>query len=150
LTAVVASPTSSEASASSNPTTNMNNYLISRKGLICYQISTCHEVLGTEIIFSSFLDPLDPAEAVAILSSLIFQEKVDPSMEGQVEEFTPNMEIAKGEIITILYRLNIIDGNDGNIEEGNLLEEVTTNLTSTSALNNKPVLNFGLYPVIYD
>jgi superfamily II RNA helicase len=54
------------------------------------------------------------------------------------------------EFITILYRLNMIEreGDDDNSEEGNLLEEVTTNLTS--ALNNKPVLNFGLCPVIYE
>jgi superfamily II RNA helicase/uncharacterized membrane protein YgcG len=146
-TAMVPAPVST--SASSNPTTNMNNYRITRKGLICCEINTCHELLGTEIIFSSLLDPLDPIEAVAILSALIFQEKVDPSsMEGIVDELTPNMEIAKGEIITILYRLNMIEGNDDSSEEGDLLEEVTTNLTS--ALNNKPVLNFGLCPVIYE
>jgi antiviral helicase SKI2 len=120
-----------------------------RKGLICCEINTCHELLGTEIILSSLLHPLDPIEAVAILSALIFQEKVEPSsMEGIVDELTPNMEIAKVEIITILYRLNMIEGNGDNSEEGNLLEDVTTNLTS--ALNNKPVLNFGLCPVIYE
>jgi antiviral helicase SKI2 len=141
--------TSSSSASSSNPTTNMNNYLITSKGLICCEINTCHELLGTEIISSSFLDPLDRLEAVTILSALIFQEKVDSSsMEGIVDELAPNMEIVKGEIITILYRLNMIEGNDDNSEEGNLLEEVTTNLTS--ALNNKPVSNFGLCPVIYE
>jgi superfamily II RNA helicase len=74
----------------------MNNNLITRKGLICCEINTCHELLGTEIIFSSLLDPLGPIEAVAFLSALIFQEKVDPSlMEGIVDELTPNMKLPK-------------------------------------------------------
>jgi superfamily II RNA helicase len=74
----------------------MDNYLITRKGLICCEIDTCHELLGTEIIVSSLPDPLDPIETIAILSTLTSQDKVGPSsMEGIVDELTATMELPK-------------------------------------------------------
>eukprot|EP00041_Stephanoeca_diplocostata_P002800 m.29742 g.29742 ORF g.29742 m.29742 type:complete len:1321 (-) comp13774_c0_seq2:1735-5697(-) len=47
------------------------------KGRVACEVSTCDELIATELVFENVLTALHPAEIVALLSSLVFQEKVD-------------------------------------------------------------------------
>ncbi|KAF5833365.1 hypothetical protein DUNSADRAFT_10368 [Dunaliella salina] len=51
--------------------------------LICITsaVSTRDELLATELVFSGILKDLSPAEAVALISALVFQEKSDVEPE---------------------------------------------------------------------
>jgi antiviral helicase SKI2 len=51
----------------------MNWYVFSLQGRVACEFNTCDEVIATEMIFENVLEPLNPPEAVAILSALIFQ-----------------------------------------------------------------------------
>ena len=127
--------------------------VITKKGRVCCELNTCDELLGTELLFHNVLEPLNPPEAAAILSALIFQEKND------VEEvLTTRMETARSEIVGLLHQLNTLQRLEGIDEYG--LEEPrgkgeagrkpSNNATGfVSATNNKPVVNFGLCAVVY-
>lgn len=43
------------------------------KGRVACEMNSCDELLATEIVFGNILEPLNPPEAVAILSALVFQ-----------------------------------------------------------------------------
>ena len=47
--------------------------IVTLKGRVACEMNTCDELMATEIIFNNILEPLNPAEVVAMLSSLIFQ-----------------------------------------------------------------------------
>ena len=53
--------------------------VIDTKGRVSCEISTCDELLATELIFSGFFNALDPAHLVAVCSCLVFDE---PSKEN--------------------------------------------------------------------
>ena len=48
---------------------------VTLKGRVACEIATGDELVGTEIIFAGMLTELPPEQAVAVLSSLVFQEK---------------------------------------------------------------------------
>ena len=56
------------------------------------EISTCDELVVSELLFENSLTSLEPAEIVALLSCLVFQEKVDvdptltPRLQAGVNE----------------------------------------------------------------
>jgi len=50
---------------------------ISLKGRVACEINSGSELVGTEIIFRGLLTDLNPEEAVALLSGLVFQDKTD-------------------------------------------------------------------------
>ena len=47
------------------------------KGRVAREINTCDELVLTELIFRNYFQDLSPAEAVALISCFVFQEKVD-------------------------------------------------------------------------
>jgi len=47
------------------------------KGRVACEINTCDSLIVTELIFENVLDDLDCAEAIALLSTLVFQQKSD-------------------------------------------------------------------------
>ncbi|CAH7683511.1 NUC185 domain-domain-containing protein [Phakopsora pachyrhizi] len=63
------------------------------KGRMACEINSAHELILTEIILENVLADYDPAETVALLSSLVFQEKSDaeptltPALERGCERF---------------------------------------------------------------
>jgi hypothetical protein len=135
--------------------------VITKKGRVCCELNTCDELLGTEMLFHNILEPLNPPEAVAILSALIFQEKND------VEEvLTTRMETARSEIINLLYQINTLQKLEG-IEEFSLEDQKNnqnrkrggggggsgsgsnSNNQFISSTSNKPIINFGLCSVVY-
>lgn len=85
-------------------------------------------MLASEILLSNILDPLNPPEAAAMLSALVFQEKNDND-----DQLTTRMEVARGEMKTIydqLLHLQEIEGVQVDADA-------------------KPILNFGLCTVVY-
>jgi hypothetical protein len=143
--------------------------VITKKGRVCCELNTCDELLGTEMLFHNILEPLNPPEAVAILSALIFQEKND------VEEvLTTRMETARSEIVNLLYQINTLQKLEG-IEEFSLEDQKNNNQNRKrgdsragsggsgggsgsgnnsnnqfiSSTSNKPIINFGLCSVVY-
>ena len=46
---------------------------VSLKGRVACEISTCDELLATEMLFNNVLEPLNPPEVAALLSALVFQ-----------------------------------------------------------------------------
>lgn len=101
---------------------------ITLKGRVACELNTCDELLGAEILFSNLLDPLNPPEAVAMLSALVFQEK-----NNNEEPLTSRMEVAKATMMDILAKIN-------KLQE---LEKVSNDE------ENKISLNFGLATVVY-
>jgi hypothetical protein len=46
------------------------------KGRVACEMNTCDELTATEMLFYNVLEPLNPPEAAAILSALVFQVRV--------------------------------------------------------------------------
>lgn len=55
--------------------------IVQLKGRVAREVTTCEELIATELIFENILTPLSPEEVVALLSCLIFQEKSENEPE---------------------------------------------------------------------
>lgn len=58
------------------------NDIVKVKGRVACECNSCEELIVTEIVFEGILNDLEPAEIVAALSSLIFQEKAEVDLES--------------------------------------------------------------------
>lgn len=58
------------------------------KGRVAREINSCDELIATEMIFEGVLSNLDPSEAIALLSMLVFEENVDakPNLTERLSE----------------------------------------------------------------
>jgi antiviral helicase SKI2 len=108
-----------------DPATNT----VGLKGRVACEINTCEELIATELIFENVLEPLNPPEAVAILSALVFQEK-----GHEPEPLTARMEEAKQRLIDITMGLGQLQFEAG---------------LPTNAQDYCKHLNFGLAHVVY-
>jgi antiviral helicase SKI2 len=55
--------------------------IVQLKGRVAREVTTCEELIATELIFENILTPLTPEEIVSLLSCLIFQEKSENEPE---------------------------------------------------------------------
>lgn len=101
---------------------------ITTKGRVACEMNSCEELLGTEMLFHNVLEPLNPPEAAAMLSALVFQEKTE-----NVDALTSRMEVARSQMQTIYEQIL-------QLQE---LEGIETDPDA------KPALNFGLCAVTY-
>eukprot|EP01117_Protostelium_nocturnum_P003499 TRINITY_DN1455_c0_g4_i1.p1 TRINITY_DN1455_c0_g4~~TRINITY_DN1455_c0_g4_i1.p1 ORF type:complete len:1331 (-),score=569.99 TRINITY_DN1455_c0_g4_i1:196-4188(-) len=102
------------------------------KGRVAREINTVtDELIATELVFENVLTPLSPAEIVALLSCLIFEEKT----EYEPPALSPTLEGAKERIIGIATGLANIQ-----IESGLLI-------TVGEYVKN---LKFGMMEVVYE
>ena len=62
------------------------NDTVKVKGRVACECNTCEELIVTEIVFEGILNDLEPAEIVAALSALIFQEKADNELDNELPE----------------------------------------------------------------
>lgn len=60
--------------------TDKENLVLSKGKVACY-ISACDEILLTEFIFSGIFNKLNPAKIAALLSAVVFDERIK---EGKV------------------------------------------------------------------
>lgn len=105
---------------------------VTLKGRVACEINSGDEVVGTELVFSGILNYLEPEEAVALLSALVFQEKSEsePSLPSK-------LEAAKEETTALAYRA------------GQQQQEVgVMNIVPEDFV--KATLNFGLMEVVYE
>lgn len=100
---------------------------VTLKGRVACEMNTCDELVATEMIFNNILEPLNPPEAAALLSALVFQEKSDDS------PLTSRLEEAREQMGTIFLALNRLQKQEG--------VEIDP--------DSKPSLNFGLAAVVY-
>jgi antiviral helicase SKI2 len=58
------------------------------KGRVACEISTCDELIVAELLFENSLSSLEPPEIVALLSCMVFQEKVDvdPTLSEELQK----------------------------------------------------------------
>jgi len=100
---------------------------VTLKGRVACEMNTCDELIATEMIFNNVLEPLNPPEAAALLSSLVFQEKADDiPLTSRLEEAREHMKV----IFSALTRLQEQEGVEVDPD-------------------SKPSLNFGLAAVVY-
>ncbi|EGD74295.1 ATP-dependent DEAD/H RNA helicase [Salpingoeca rosetta] len=62
--------------------------IVQLKGRVACEITTCNELLVTQLIFHDILTPLDPEEVVALLSCMVFQNRraSEPRLTPRLEE----------------------------------------------------------------
>lgn len=100
------------------------------KGRVACEMNTCDELLASEILYQNILDPLNPPEAAAVLSALVFQEKTD-----EVSPLTTRMEAAREQMEGLLRQLTVLLEEDFGLAVDN---------------EARPSLNFGLAAAVYE
>eukprot|EP00035_Acanthoeca_spectabilis_P008573 m.155667 g.155667 ORF g.155667 m.155667 type:complete len:1346 (+) comp14415_c0_seq3:153-4190(+) len=69
------------------------------KGRVACEISTCDELIVSELLFENSLSDLEPAEIVALLSCMVFQEKVEvePTLSDSLQRGVDEIKrVARG------------------------------------------------------
>lgn len=105
--------------------------VVQMKGRIMCELNSCDELVGSEMIFAGVLADLEPEEAVALLSALVFQEKTDDS-----PALPEKLVAAKARMLQLAK-----DAADVQLQCG--LDVVAEDYC-------KAVLNFGLVQVVYE
>ncbi|EFA83459.1 DEAD/DEAH box helicase [Heterostelium album PN500] len=106
-----------------------NNVLL--KGKVSREVNTCEELIVPELIFENFFLALEPAEIVAVLSTMIFHEK-----DATAPSLTPRLNEARKSLEKLADRIKDMEHDHG-------LE------TPTNGEESK-ILNFGLMEVCYE
>ena len=83
---------------------------IQLKGRVACEIYTCESMIVTEFIFNNILTPLSPEYAVALLSCLIFQQRLDDA--PPLPESLACLDRSLLEITTSLANLQLKAGLD--------------------------------------
>lgn len=110
------------------------NETVCVKGRVACEVNTCQELIATEMVFEGILNELEPAEIVAALSALVYQEKSrDEVFDSELSE--PLLQCCK------------------------LMQKIATNLgqlQKEQGLDIDPIefcegsLKFGLVHVVYE
>jgi antiviral helicase SKI2 len=104
------------------------------KGRVACEVSTCEELIVTEMVFEGILNDLEPTEIVAALSALVYQQKSDDS------EF--DMEIPET-LLVCCQRMKAVATNLGQLQKEHGLEIDPADYCEAS-------LKFGLVHVVYE
>ncbi|KAL4444150.1 hypothetical protein ABPG75_011887 [Micractinium tetrahymenae] len=104
---------------------------VTMKGRVACEVNSGDELVATEMIFGGILAELEPEEAVALLSALVFQEK------SQSEpELTPRLQQAREDAVSLALQAGVVQ------QECGLQIAPEEFVTAT--------LNFGLAEVVYE
>ena len=104
------------------------------KGRVACEVNTCDEIVAAELVLEGILNDLEPAEIAAVLSSLVFQEKV--STNALDSEVPPRLMNASEKIENIALKLGAIQKELGLYVDPQEYAEST--------------LNFGLLHAVYE
>ncbi len=111
-----------------------DNDTVCVKGRVACEVNTCEEIIVTELIFEGILTDLEPREIVALLSALIFQEKVtDSELDSELPERLRNA----------CDNVRIIATNLGQLQNEHGIQLVAKDYCDNS-------LKFGLVHVVYE
>jgi antiviral helicase SKI2 len=111
-----------------------DNEAVCVKGRVACEVNTCEELIATEMVFEGLLNDLQPEEIVAVLSSLVFQEKKD---ESELDDDLP------GGLLRCCDKLKTIATNLGQLQRDCGLEVDPHEYCENS-------LKFGLVHVVYE
>lgn len=111
-----------------------DNDTVCVKGRVACEVNTCEEIIVTEIIFEGILNELEPAEIVAVLSALIFQEK---TTESELDSELPER------LRSACERMKTIAINLGQLQSNHGIQLVAEDYCANS-------LKFGLVHVVYE
>jgi antiviral helicase SKI2 len=111
-----------------------DNEAVCVKGRVACEVNTCEELIATEMVFEGLLNDLQPEEIVAVLSSLVFQEKKD---ECELDDDLP------GSLLQCCDKLKAIATNLGQLQRDCGLEVDPNEYCENS-------LKFGLVHVVYE
>ncbi|MBW0502408.1 hypothetical protein O181_042123 [Austropuccinia psidii MF-1] len=100
------------------------------KGRVACEINTSHELVLTEVILENTLADYDPAETVALLSSLVFQDKTETE-----PMLTPNLEKGCAVFKKIANRVEAVS--------------LKHKVENQSANRGKSLLNFGMVEIVW-
>jgi antiviral helicase SKI2 len=111
-----------------------SNETVCVKGRVACEVNTCQELIATEMVFEGVLNELEPAEIVAALSALVYQEKSrDDVFDSELSE--PLLECCK--------RMQKIATNLGQLQKEHGLDIDPIEFCDGS-------LKFGLVHVVYE
>lgn len=82
--------------------------VVKLKGRVACEINSGDELVATEMLFENQIDELEPAQAVAIMSALIFQQK-----ETSKPNLTPQLANAKERLFKTAVRLGELQASFG-------------------------------------
>ena len=106
------------------------------KGRIACEVNTCESLVVTELVLDGILNELEPAEIVAVLSSLIAQEKTSDEEETQLSELPKNLIRCCNRIKSIAYDFGALQKLHGLlVDPGDYVDGL---------------LKFGLVQVVYE
>ncbi|KAK1298896.1 hypothetical protein QJS10_CPB14g01721 [Acorus calamus] len=108
-----------------------SDHVVQIKGRVACEMNSGEELISTECLFENQLDDLEPEEAVAIMSALVFQQKKtsEPSL-------TPKLALAKQRLYKTAKRLGELQAHfKVSIDPEQYIEEN---------------LKFGLVEVVYE
>jgi antiviral helicase SKI2 len=106
-------------------------HTVQLKGRVACEVQSGDELVTTELIFAGLLDDLDSAEAAALLSALVFQEKSDADLR-----LTGGLEQARDALTSLAWGLGEAQAAAG--------------LPIAPDEYVKSALNFGLMEVVYE
>jgi antiviral helicase SKI2 len=110
------------------------NEAVTVKGRVACEVNTCEELIATEMVFEGILNDLEPAEIVAALSSMVYQQKSDD------EEFDKEMPET---LLECCNRMKAIALDLGQVQKDHGLQ-----IDPTEYANG--ALKFGLVHVVYE
>ncbi|KAL2653895.1 hypothetical protein R1flu_022023 [Riccia fluitans] len=104
--------------------------VVQLKGRVACEINSGDELIATECLFDNQLDDLDPAETVALLSALVFQQDASEPL------LSPQLAAAKERLYATAVRLGEIQAHHG--------------LPVNAVDFARATLRFGLVEVVYE
>ncbi|KAG6547499.1 hypothetical protein Mapa_010947 [Marchantia paleacea] len=104
--------------------------VVQLKGRVACEINSGDELIATECLFDNQLDDLDPAETVALLSALVFQQDASEPL------LSPQLAAAKERLYMTAVRLGEIQAHHG--------------LPINAVDFARATLRFGLVEVVYE
>ena len=111
-----------------------SNDAVQVKGRVACEVNTCEELIVTEMVFEGILNDLEPAEIVAALSALIFQEK---STDSELDSELPDS------LVLCCEKTRKIAINLGEMQRDHGLQIDPKDYCANS-------LKFGLVHVVYE
>lgn len=111
-----------------------DNETVCVKGRVACEVNTCEELLVTEMVFEGLFNDLEPPELIAVLSSLVWQEKSsDEEFDSELPE----------KLVACCKRMKAIATNLGRLQK-------ELGLPIDPGEYCESTLRFGLVHVVYE
>eukprot|EP00887_Chlorella_sp_A99_P001266 scaffold14.g1266.t1 len=109
---------------------------VTMKGRVACEVNSGDELVATELIFGGVLTELEPEEAVALLSALVFQAGWREEKTAGEPELPPRLQQAREETAALAHQAGVVQAECG--------------LAITPDEFVQSTLKFGLMEVVYE